>query len=544
MAKYTIGLDFGTLSCRGVIADVKDGRILADCSYQYPHGVMTEQLSDGTRLEPLMALQDPADYLEAMDAVIPQLIVSSGVVKTDIIGIGVDATSSTFFPIRSDGTPLCFLPEFSNNPHAWVKLWKHHSPQKETEDIQKLLDENAPECLSFYGGRVSCEWQLPKVLETLRWAPEVYRAADYFIELNDWIVYILSGELCMSYANACFKGMYRKDDGFLENDLLVKLHPELSNYVTEKLNYPICSMMSPGRKIAAQSARRFGLPETCVVANSLLDAHASLPAAGICESGIILCNLGTSACHPILTDQFYQLPGIIGIVEDGLYPGLYICDSGQSAFGDIFDWFSSGYLPEEYAKEAQEKGMCSQQLLTEKAAKLKPDQSKLLALDWWNGNRSVLMNGALRGMMIGFDLETKPEEIYRALIEGAIFGTRKILENYREHGIPVREIRATGGIANKNPLVMQIFADILQMPIQTAGLQYGAALGSAIYAATVAGSSLGGYDDIREAVGAMQDISGQVYIPNPESSVVYQSLYEKYKRLHDYFGIEHPEFMI
>jgi len=543
MRAYTIGMDFGTLSGRAVLADTHSGAILADSMCLYPHGVMTDALPDGTPLQRGWALQDPQDYLTVMDTVLPKIIRKSGVRAEEIIGIGVDFTSATVLPLDDKGTPLCMLPSFGGDPHAYVKLWKHHAALREAKDIRSVFLSCAPERICRGLQIISCESQLAKVLETLRASPEIYRRAAHFAEAGDWITWQLCGHLTQSLCAAGFKGLYDSHSGFPTSDILAKLHPELENYISEKWNQPMYPLGKCIGYVTPRAAQRWGLPTSCAVAVSLIDGHAALPACGVCGEDTLLMIMGTGSTHIMLSKEYKKTEGACGVVKEGVYPSYWAYEAGQCCVGDHYDWFASHYLCASYATQAEAAGLTAQQYLAEKALRLRPGESGLLALDWWNGNRSTLMNAELGGLMIGMTLQTKPEEIYRALAEATAFGARYIHDAYRKAGLTIQEIRATGGICQKSPLIMQIYADVLQMPLHLAGLRYGSALGSAIFAAVAAGSGRGGYDAIQEAVEQMQDISEVIYEPNSAHAAPYNELYASYRQLYRYFGCDEPQFM-
>ncbi|MDI9259668.1 ribulokinase [Alicyclobacillus sendaiensis] len=537
MSKYTIGVDFGTQSGRAVLVEVGTGRELATAVKAYTHGVMDEYLPDGvTRLEPDWALQHPRDYLEVLEETIPQLLRESGVRPEDVIGLGVDFTSCTMLPIRADGTPLCFEPRFERHPHAYVKLWKHHAAQDEANKLNEIARERGEAFLARYGGKISSEWMIPKIWQILDEAPEVYDAADAMVEATDWIVMQLTGKLVRSSCPAGYKSIWHKRTGYPSPAFFKALHPRLEHVVEEKLWGPILPIGSRAGELTDAMARRIGLMPGTPVAVGNVDAHVSMPAVGITEPGKMLMIIGTSTCHVLLGTEERAVPGMCGVVEDGIIPGYMGYEAGQSAVGDHFEWWIENGVPPAYWDEARRAGIGIHELLTQKAAKLAPGESGLLALDWWNGNRSTLVDADLTGLLIGATLATKPEEIYRALIEATAFGTRMIVETFRAAGVPVNEMYACGGIAQKNALMMQIYADVLNMPIHIGASTQAPALGAAMFGAVAAGKAGGGYDTIEEAAREMGSVREKPYVPNPSAVQVYDQLYREYARLYDYFG--------
>ncbi len=529
--KYTIGIDFGTLSARALLARVSDGEIIAEASSDYRHAVMDSVLaSSGEALPPDFALQDPRDYLEALDATLPTVIKQSGIDPEDIIGVCVDFTCCTMIPTLADGTPICFLDEYKNNPHAYVKLWKHHAAQPYADRLNAIAEERGETWLADYGGKISSEWMFPKIWEVLDKAPDIYELADSFCEAGDWITRILTGKRIKGYVCSASKAIYDYYRGYPSKDFFAALDPRLENVIEEKLNAELVFSGKPAGNVCAEAAKKYGLSTSTVVAAPMPDAHITTVALGMKNAGDLSAILGTSACYMLLGDKYSPVQGICGIHKDSLTPGFYGYEAGLCCFGDHFAWAAKNLATEEYIKEAEAQGVSVMSLIMNKAALKKPGETGLLALDWWNGNRSVLVDAALSGMILGMDLRTKPEDIMRAIIEANAFGTRVIIETYENGGLPVRRIIAGGGIPQKNPFMMQLLSDVLKKEICIAGTTQLPALSGAIYAAAAAGIPL----DV--AMENMSNISDTVYRPNAEASAVYERLFCEYKKLYDYFG--------
>ncbi len=536
MAKYAIGVDFGTLSARALVVEVGTGRELASATMDYPHAVMDEALPGGAKLGVDWALQHPQDYLDCLSYTIPKAIADSGIRADDVIGVGIDFTACTLMPCKADGTPLCFLPAYQNNPHAYIKLWKHHAAQGQADRLNGIAAARGESFLNRYGGKISSEWALPKIWQTLEEAPDIYAAADRFIEAADWVIWRLCGREARNACTAGYKAMWSKREGYPSKAFLKALDPRLENLVEEKLSNDIRPIGAKAGEITPEAAKLTGLPVGAAVAVANVDAHVSLPAAGITEPGKLLMIMGTSTCHIVLGDEERLVPGMCGVVEDGVVPGYLGYEAGQSCVGDHFAWFAQNCVPAAYAEEAKARGLHIQQLLTEKAQKLRPGESGLLALDWWNGNRSVLVDANLTGVMLGMTLSTKPEEMYRALVEATAYGTRMIVDTFAENGVRIDELFACGGIADKNPMMMQIYADVTRREIRIARSAQSPALGSAMFGAVAAGKARGGYDTIQQAAGEMGGVKDIVYRPIAENSAVYDKLFAVYRRLHDLFG--------
>lgn len=538
MSRYAVGVDFGTESGRAVLVDVANGRTVATAVSAYRNGVIDERLPlDGdVPLAPDWALQDPEDYLRVFKGAIPAVLREAGVDPAEVIGVGIDFTACTMLPVKRDGTPLCMLPELRANPHAWVKLWKHHAAQPEADRINEVARATGQPWLDRYGGRISSEWFFSKALQILDEAPEVYAAADRLIEAADWVIWRLTGVETRNACTAGYKAMWSKRDGFPDRSYFEALDPRLANVVDEKMTSDVRSLGERAGGITEEAAGWTGLLPGTAVAIANVDAHVAAPASTVIEPGRMVMIMGTSTCHIVMSEDEHAVPGMCGYVEDGVIPGLFGYEAGQSCVGDHFSWFVEHAVPAAYEAEARTRGLDMHALLQEKAARLRVGQSGLLALDWWNGNRSVLVDAELGGLLIGATLATVPEEIYRALIEATAFGTRVIIETFEAHGVPIREIVACGGLADKSPLIMQIYADVTGRPFKLSGSDQAPALGSAMFGAVAAGKAAGGYATIQEAARAMARLKGVEYTPNPDNSAIYDVLYREYSRLHDYFG--------
>lgn len=535
--KYTIGVDFGTESGRAVLVDVTNGKELATAIYKYKNGVIDEKLPGANiRLEPDWALQDPDDYIRTFKHTIPAVLKASGVDPVDVIGVGIDFTACTMMPTLADGTPLCAVPEFRHNPHAWVKLWKHHAAQPEADKINATARAMNESWLNRYGGKISSEWFFSKTLQILDEAPEIFDAANRLIEGADWVVWQLTGVETRNSCTAGYKAMWSKREGFPRDAYFDALDPRLEHVIDQKMSRQITPIGQRAGELSAQAAKWTGLKPGTAVAIANVDAHVSVPAATVTEPGRMVMVMGTSTCHMVLGTQERVVPGMCGYVEDGIIPGFFGYEAGQSGVGDIFAWFVDNAVPPEYHALAKKRKRDLHQVMEMEAAKLKPGEAGLLALDWWNGNRSVLVDAELSGLLVGATLATKAPEIYRALIEATAFGTRAIIEALGANDVPVKEIVACGGLPEKNKLLMQIYADVTGREFKIAASSQTPALGAAMFGAVAAGSAAGGYDSIFDAAQKMARLKKETYTPNPGAQQVYDALYTEYVMLHDYFG--------
>jgi len=525
-----VGVDYGTLSGRAVVVRVRDGQELGSAVHDYPHAVLDSALPTGEPLPPEWALQVPADYIAVLQAAVPQALRSSGVNPSDVIGIGTDFTACTMVATLADGTPLCEVPEFSTSPHAFVKLWRHHAAQPQADRINDLARERDQGWLARYGGLISSEWEFAKGLQMLEEAPELYAAMDHFVEAADWIVWQLSGTYVRNACTAGYKGMYQ-DGAYPDEAFLSALNPDFGSFVSDKLDHTIGQLGDRAGSLSARAAAWTGLPEGIAVAVGNVDAHVTPPAARAVEPGQMVAIMGTSTCHVMNATALHEVPGMCGVVDGGIVAGLWGYEAGQSGVGDIFGWFVKHGVPPEYHEQAAAAGVSVHELLTELSRPQAIGEHGLVALDWHSGNRSVLVDHELSGLVVGQTLATRAEDTYRALLEATAFGTRTIIEAFKSSGVPVTELVVAGGLL-KNTLLMQIYADVTNLPLSTIASAQGPALGSAIHAAVAAGA----YPDVHAAAAAMGRSDQGVYQPIAANVRAYDELFADYTELHDYFG--------
>jgi L-ribulokinase len=524
-----VGVDFGTLSGRAVVVRVRDGLELGTAVHDYRHGVLDRALPDGRPLPPDWALQVPQDYVDVLRHAVPAALADAGVDPADVIGIGTDFTACTMVPVKADGTPLNELPEFADNPHAYVKLWKHHAAQPQADRINHLASLRGESWLPRYGGLISSEWEFAKGLQLLEEAPEVYAAMDHWVEAADWIVWQLAGTYVRNACTAGYKGIYQ--DGYPSTDFLQALNPDFGGFVADKLDHPLGQLGDRAGGLTEQAAEWTGLTPGIAVAVGNVDAHVTAPAARAVEPGQMVAIMGTSTCHVMNADILADVPGMCGVVDGGIVPGLWGYESGQSGVGDIFAWFVEHNVPAEYHEQAKARGLSVHELLTELSSQQRIGEHGLIALDWHSGNRSVLVDHELSGVVVGQTLATRAEDTYRALLEATAYGTRVIVDSYTDAGIPVTELVIAGGLL-RNPLLMQIYADVTNLPLSVIGSEQGPALGSAMHAAVAAKA----YDDIHAAAKAMGSVKRGVYLPIPDNVEAYERMFVEYQELHDYFG--------
>jgi len=537
-ARHVVGVDFGTLSGRAVVVRADDGTELAVAEHAYAHAVMSERLgATGAPLPPNWALQDPDDYIDVLANAVPAAVAAAGIDPSSVVGIGTDFTACTVLPVLADGTPLSRVPAWRAAPHAWVKLWRHHAAQPHADRINELAAARGEPWLARYGGRISSEWEFAKALQILEEAPEIYAAMDRLVEAADWIVWQLCGAELRNECTAGYKGI-RQDGRYPSEDYLAALNPGFARFAAEKLSPAVAPLGARAGSLTAQAAAWTGLPAGIAVAVGNVDAHVTAPAAGVTAPGRMVAIMGTSTCHVMVGERLAEVPGMCGVVEGGIVPGRWGYEAGQSGVGDIFAWYVANGVPPEYHEQARARAISVHELLTELGAAAAVGAHGLVALDWWSGNRSVLVDHELSGVLAGMTLATRPHEIYRALVEATAFGARRIVAAFAGAGVPVSEFIAAGGLIRNGPL-MQCYADVLDLPISVIDSEQGPALGSAMHAAVAAGV----HADIYAAAEAMGRIRRDVYQPDAGRTSAYDELYAVYLRMHDFFGLEQRDLM-
>ncbi len=533
MARYAIGLDYGTNSVRGLLVNVATGEEIATAIFNYPHG------QAGIVLEPRdpnLARQHPQDYLDGAQTTIQQVLADAakkGVRADEVVGIGVDTTGSTPMPVDAQGQPLAFDARFANEPAALAWLWKDHTSHQEAVEITEIAAKWRPHYLAKCGGKYSSEWFWAKILHCARVAPALFDAAFTWVEIADWIPAALCGTtapdllkrgVCAAGHKAFFAESW---GGYPDAEFLAALDPRLVR-VGKTLPARVFTVADPAGGLSADWAQKMGLKAGTPVAVGAFDVHLGAVGSGI-QPGVLVKIMGTSTCDLMVSplgEPLADIPGLCGIVPASVVPGFYGMEAGQSAVGDIFNWFVQVIQPG--GKEAG-----SHEALTAGAAKLRPGESGLLALDWHNGNRTVLVDQRLTGTLFGLTLHTTPAEIYRALIEATAFGARVIMERFEEYGVPAKRVVSGGGIASKNPMAMQIYADAMGRPVAISSSAQTCALGSAIAGAVVAGE----HKDFAAAIDAMATKTERTFTPEPGAAALYNRLFTLYRRLHDAFGI-------
>ncbi len=528
MSEYAIGVDFGTESARAVLLDLSSGEELAVGVVAYPSAVIDRSLpSTGEQLPHDWALQDPDDWVTVLETAIPKVVSEAGIPKDSVVGIGVDFTSCTVLPVTSDGVPLCTLEQWRSRRHAWPKLWKHHAAQPVADRLNEVALERGEEFLSRYGGRISSEWYFPKLIELWLEDREIYEAAYGFIEATDWIVWHMSGTERRQTCTAGYKAMWSPTEGLPSAEYFDDAYPGFGP-PEEKLGVSFAPLGTRAGSLRPDVAGRLGLPESVAVAVGNVDSFVSVPGAGVEQPGTFVMVVGTSICDMIVAPQEIRLPGITGVLRDGILPGLYGYEAGQAAAGDMLAWFIETIAPERSYAE-----------LERAAEQIKPGDAGLVALDWWNGNRTILADADLSGVLCGLTLQSTVEQMYRALLESIAFGNRRIMENFVEHGLELAEIVACGGIAERSALMMQLLADTSGARVSVPASTEVPARGAALFGAVAAGR----FDDITGAVAATRPGTARTYTPDPAAKRTYERLYAIYRQLYETLGRTQSELL-
>jgi L-ribulokinase len=526
---YAIGVDFGTESGRAALVDLSTGDVLATNAVRYASVVIDQTLpSTGERLPPDWALQDPDDWLTVLKRGIPAVIKESGVDAEQVVGLGIDFTSCTVLPTTSEGVPLCTLERWRERKHAWPKLWKHHAAQAVADRLNEVAIERGEAFLERYGGRISSEWYFPKLIEVWLEDREVYDTCAAFIEATDWIVWWLTGTECRQTATAGFKAMWSPEEGLPPTEYFEAAYAGFDD-PGEKLGSDFVPLGTKAGTLRPDVAKELKLPESVAVAVGNVDAWVSVPGVGVEDPGTFVIVIGTSICDMIVHPEETRLPGVTGVVRDGILPGLYGYEAGQAAVGDMLAWFV-----EKLAQEPNSYGE-----LEKAASKLAPGETGLVALDWWNGNRTILADADLTGAIFGLTLQSSREEIYRALLESIAFGSRRIMDNFEAHGLVLSDIVACGGIAERSPLTMQLLADTSGRQVHVPQVSEIPARGAALFGAVAAGA----FADIGSAITATRPRRVRTYEPDLEAKKTYDRVYEIYRSLYDMLGLSDARLM-
>ena len=531
----SLGVDYGTESGRVVALDLVDGRELAHAVVPYRHRVMDRVLPNtGEALPPDWALQHPQDYLDVLHEGIPAVMGQAGLDPAQVVGIGVDFTSCTVIPVDAAGRPLAFSPEWASRPHAWPKLWKHHAAQGIADRMNAVAEQRAEAFLSRYGGRISSEWYFPKLIQIFEEDRAVYDAMYGFIEATDWIVWYLTGRECRNSCTAGYKALW-SDDELPGPEYFRAVSPDFDDPAA-KLGTRFYPLGTAAGTVRPSVAEALGLSQEVAVAVGNVDAMVSAPPVGVDGPGTLVMVMGTSICHLTVTPNEVRLPGITGVVRDGVLPGWYGYEAGQAAVGDMFAWFVKTAVPGNYQAAAAEAHLSIYEYLEARAREVAPGESGLVALDWWNGNRSILGDADLSGVLVGLTLSTTVEHQYRALLESTAMGTRRIIEHFRDHGVSLNRLVACGGLPQKSPLLMQIYADVTGLPVEVTDSEEIPARGSALFGAVAAGKARGGFDSIEEASQQLAAPIRSRYDPNPQAQAVYDEVYAVYRELYARMG--------
>ena len=502
---------------------------MAVCAVPYPHGVIDRVLpSTGVELPAAWALQDPDDWIEVLRVGIPAALRDAGVEAAAVAGLGIDFTSCTVLPVDRAGVPLCTEPRWRGRPHAWPKLWKHHAAQPVADRLNEVAEQRQESFLSRYGGRISSEWYFPKLIEIWLEDREIYDAAAAFIEATDWVVWSLTGREVRQSCTAGYKAMWSPAEGLPPDEYFAAAYPGFTSPAT-KLGTSFVALGTRAGGLTPELAGQLGLLPGTSIAVGNVDSFVSVAGAGADRPGTFVMVVGTSICDMVVHPDEIRMPGITGVVKDGIVPGLFGYEAGQAAVGDMLSWFVRTAAPNAGGYAALEAG----------ASRLAPGTTGMLALDWWNGNRSILADADLSGVIVGLTLHSSAEQIYRALLESIALGNRRIMDNFEENGIALGEIVACGGIATRSPVLMQLLADTSNRVVHVPASNEVPARGAALFGAVAAGL----FGDIRDAITVTRPATARSYHPDPAAVAVYEQLYAIYRPLYELLGRERVELL-
>lgn len=533
MAEYIIGMEFSTLSAKAILVDAEQGEIRAISMCGYHDAIIDTVIPGTTQVLPEgYALQNPENYIRSMEILLGDVWRKANVRAEDIKAIGISITACTMVTLDAQMKPLCMHRHFRDNPHSWIKLWKHQGAKAESERINRIAALRGEAFIRNYGGSSTNEWMFAKIYETLNQAPEIYDAAYRFMEMGDYMVYLLTGNIVKSSCLAGYKAFWDKREGYPSKDYFSAVDLRLKNVIEEKIgNDPLRSMESCAGNLCAEWAKRTGLTQNVRVAVAGMDAHQSVPAAGIDSEGAMVMTIDSAICHMVVNREKHECPGICGAIEDGILTGYYGYEAGKMSAGDIFDWFVENLVPYTLVQRAIDENTSIYKLMDRMALEIPAGGTGLLTLNWWSGNRSIVFDRDLSGAILGMTLKTKPAEIYRALMEGFAYGARETIDTMRKSGIQIHSYYVTGIVAQRSPILLQILADVLGKEVWLTSTEHTSAMGAAIYASVASGC----HPDVAQAVAHMTRPPKRCFQPDAKNHRIYNQIYAYYLKLYDYF---------
>ena len=536
MGRILFGADFGTYEVRVAAVDIKTGQMLGISSVGYESGVLDKLLPNARMLPKNFALQNPADWLTALSQATKQLIMDTGIPQSEIISLGVSFTSCTAMPVDDGGMPLALKPEFAENYHAWPKLWRHHACIPQAEKLTNIAQDRGEPFLEYCGGKVNPEWLWPKLLETIEQSPELTEHIGYYLESGDWIVWQLTGNQIRNQCAAGYKACWVEGMGYPSNEFFAHASIDLARIAEKQREIPV---VQPGRlagRLLPEMAELLTLPSGLPIAVAVVDAQVGVLGAGVHEPDVMVMVMDASNVHLVMSSEEKVFPGFAGLVKDGILDGYWGYEAGQPASGDIFDWFSNILAPIELFERAKEDDVDETVVLDRWLTETPIGANGLMALDWWNGNRSILMDSSLSGMIHGFTLGSTPAQIFRAIAESLAFGTRKIIETYNANGLPIKRIVATGSLPFNYPSLLQIFADVCNISITVPDTPHSVARGAAILGGMSVGVENLGFKNRSDYFVSMNPAVFDLFTPDAKAVEKYDTLYVKWNKLHDWYS--------
>ncbi|MCG7338194.1 ribulokinase [Staphylococcus sp. ACRSN] len=532
---FSIGIDYGTSSGRVFLVDTSNGNIISSYIKEYEHGTISETLN-GQELPHHYFLQNADDYVDILEKGVKYVLEDSQVAANDVIGIGIDFTSCTIVFLDKEFNPLHNHSDLIDNPHAYVKLWKHHGAQEEATYMKKISEKYNQSWIQYYGHNVSSEWMIPKILEVKRLAPEILTRSAYIMEAGDYLVSLLTGKNTRSNCGIGFKGFYNEQDGF-NYDFFKAVDSELPDIIKSKCEAPVVKIGESAGKLTKQFQQLWGLSNKVEVSPFIIDAHSGVLGVGAIKQGEFTSVIGTSTCHLLLDSKQEPIPAITGSVKDAIIPNMYAYEAGQPAVGDLFN-YSAKMAPKAIVDKANEKNISVLEYLEVLASNIDIEKQHVTVMDWHNGNRSILSDSLLTGSIMGLTLTTPYEMIHRAYIEATAFGTKMILQQFENNNIDIHTVYAAGGIPMKSKLLIDIYANVLNKPIVVIDASNATALGAAMLGAYVGGA----YKSVKETVMTMKQPVYYRKQPDPNKVKQYERLFERYQAIHDLLGKSYPSY--
>lgn len=536
MGRILIGVDFGSSEARVSAVDIKTGQMIGIATCPYQSGVMDKILPNAKLLPPNFALNDPSDWMNAMSCATRKLVMDTGIPQSEIISLGISFTSCCCLPVDDGGMPLCQKPDFAENVHAWPKHWRHIASLPQAKRLTEIATDRGEPFLEYCGGRIGPEWLWPKLLETIEQSPELVPHIAYYLEIGDWIAWQLTGNQARNQCSAGYKACWVEGDGYPSNDFFAHASVDLARIAEKQRDVPVVQPGKLAGRLLPELAEQISLPAGLPVAIPVIDAQVGVLGSGVYSPEVMVMVMGSSTIHLVMSKLERMFVGFAGMVKDGILDGYWGYEAGQPATGDLLDWFRNTLAPIQLFERAREDDVDEMVVMDRWLHEEPTGSGGMVALDWWNGNRSVLSNTTLKGMISGFTLGTTAPQILKGLVEATGFGTRKIIDTFRANDIHIDRIVATGSIPYHYPGMLQIYSDICNTPITVPDVQYSVARGAAILGGFAVGVENLGFTTRKDYFEAMKPQNYDSFAPNPEDVSKYDMIFKTWSKFHDWFA--------